>query len=145
MAPYLEAAQQLGVPITIASSGKHSLINEIAAGIHIDLSQPASAIKTIINSASRHPICGIVAGDDLVTEIVAHAAQALSLPHNPPDAVHYTRWKHKARDILKRAGLPVPRFWTVDLKQACDGQLPLRYQAVEFIRQPRRDSLRPSR
>jgi len=124
VAPYLEAAQKLGVPITIVSSGKHSLINEIAAGIHIDLNQPASAIKTIVDSASRHPICGIVAGDDLVTEIVAHAAQALNLPHNPPDAVHFTRWKHKARAILKQAGLPVPDFWTIALNQAVNGQLP---------------------
>jgi len=124
VAPYLAAAQQLGVPITIASSGKHSLINEIAAGIHIDLNQSTTAIKTIIDSAAKHPICGIVAGDDLVTEIVARAAQALDLPHNPPEAVHFTRWKHKARAILKNAGLPVPHFWTLDLKQACRGQLP---------------------
>ena len=108
MAPYITAAKQLNIAIKIASHGEHSLVNEIAEGIHIDLASPEDAINTIVNSAERYKYVGIIAADDRATEIAAHAAKALDLPHNPPQAVHLTRWKHKARSELKSAGLPVP-------------------------------------
>lgn len=124
MAPYIEAARQLNVDIKIASRGKHSLINEIAEGIHIDLGSPEKAVDTIVGSAKRYNFKGIVAADDKATEIVAHAAKALDLPHNPPHAVHLTRWKHKARAHLKNVGLPVPNHWVVSLDDVQKANIP---------------------
>jgi len=124
VAPYINAAKQLGIPIKIASSGKHSLVTEIASGLHIDLSNQTSAIESIINTAEQYNYCGIIAGDDMTTEIAAHAAQALKLPHNPPQAVHLTRWKHKARAILRQSGLPVPKHWVVAISDAINGKFP---------------------
>lgn len=43
IAPYIKAAQRMGLEVLIASTGKHSLITEVHAGIHIDLDDiPAS-------------------------------------------------------------------------------------------------------
>lgn len=111
VAPYISAAKSLGVSIIIASRGEHSLVNEISDGLHIDLDSPDSAIKTIVENAEQYNITGIVAADDRATEIAAQAAKLLNLPHNPPQAVHLTRWKHKARQALSKASLPVPDFW----------------------------------
>ena len=38
IAPYIKASLNLGLEVTIASEGKHSLVSEVANGIHIDFS-----------------------------------------------------------------------------------------------------------
>jgi len=128
VAPYITAAKQLNIQIKIASRGEYSLVNEIAQGIHIDLGSPDKAVDTIIRSADKYNFQGIVAADDKAAEIVSQAASALGLPHNPPEAVHLTRWKHKARWHLKKAGLPVPDHWVTTLAALQKDQLP----AIEF-------------
>ena len=124
MAPYIAAAKKLGIAIKIASHGEHSLVNEIAEGIHINLDSTEAAVNTIVSSSAKYNFCGIVAADDKATEIVAKAAKALNLPHNPPDAVHLTRWKHKARKVLEQAGLPVPRHWVATFSDIRKDKLP---------------------
>ncbi|KPJ95179.1 MAG: hypothetical protein AMJ55_04515, partial [Gammaproteobacteria bacterium SG8_15] len=131
VAPYIDAAQRLHTAIEIASNGKHSLVNEIASGLHINFDDPAAAIDAIVNAAKQQPYAGIIAADDMASEIAAAAAQALDLPHNPPHAVHFTRWKHKARAKLQAAGLPVPEHWIVKITDALNGKLPdVRYPCV---------------
>ncbi len=124
VAPYIDAAARLNTTIEIASYGKHSLVSEIASGLHISFDDPAAAIETIINAARRQSYSGIIAADDMAGEIAAAAAHARFLPHNPPGAVHFTRWKHKARAILKTAGIPVPGHWIVNIADAMAGRLP---------------------
>jgi biotin carboxylase len=131
VAPYIDAAQRLHTAIEIASNGKHSLVNEIASGLHVNFDDPAAAIDAIVNAAKQQPYAGIIAADDMASEIAAAAAQALDLPHNPPHAVHFTRWKHKARAKLQAAGLPVPEHWIVKITDALNGKLPdVRYPCV---------------
>jgi biotin carboxylase len=48
-------------------------------------------------------------GDETV-ELAAQASQALGLPHNPVESVKATRDKHRAREILRKKGIRVPRF-----------------------------------
>ena len=124
VAPYINAAKRLGIPIKIASNGEHSLVTEIASGLHVDLTDPVSTIEIIVNSAAQYHYCGIIAADDMTTEIAAQAAQALGLPHNPPQAVHLTRWKHKARALLRQAAIPVPDHWVVSIIDAIAGRFP---------------------
>lgn len=124
VAPYINAAKRLNTPIEVASNGEYSLINEIASGLHIDFSNPAAAIDTIINAANQQPYLGIIAADDMASEIAAATAKVLGLPHNPPDAIQYTRWKNKARAILKKSGLPVPTHWIARLAEVISGQVP---------------------
>lgn len=123
VAPYIDAAKQLNIAIEIASHGENSLVNEIASGLHIDFEDPVATLKTIISANRRQPYAAIIAADDMAVEIAARAAQQLGLPHNPPQAVHYTRWKHKARAVLKNAGLPVPEHRVLSLPEITQGQI----------------------
>ncbi|WP_455201231.1 ATP-grasp domain-containing protein [Kaarinaea lacus] len=124
VAPYINAAKRLNTPIEVASNGEYSLINEIASGLHINFSDPAAAIDTIIHAAAQQPYLGIIAADDMASEIAAASAQVLGLPHNPPDAIQFTRWKHKARALLKESGLPVPVHWIANIAEVAAGQIP---------------------
>lgn len=131
VAPYIDAARQLNIPIEIASNGEHSLVSAIASGLHVDFDDAAATVDTIVSAARHQPYAAIVAADDLVVEIAARAAQQLGLPHNPPEAVHYTRWKHKARSRLQRAGLPVPEHQRMALRDIQQGKRPeLAYPCV---------------
>ena len=125
MAPYIDAARQLNIPIEIASNGKYSLVNEIASGLHIDFDHETATVAAIVQAASQQPYTAIIAADDMAVEIAARAAQQLGLPHNPPQAVHYTRWKHKARSVLKNAGLLVPEHRVIPLQEIGQAGLPV--------------------
>ncbi|MEK6770688.1 MAG: hypothetical protein AABY62_03490, partial [Pseudomonadota bacterium] len=43
-APFLAAAQALGIEVLIASEAKHSLVSAYAQGLHLDLNDPPSAL-----------------------------------------------------------------------------------------------------
>ncbi|MGD8642573.1 MAG: ATP-grasp domain-containing protein [Gammaproteobacteria bacterium] len=124
VAPFIHAARQLNIPIEIASNGEHSLVSVIASGLHIGFDDPAATVEAIVQAAARQPYTAIMAADDLAVEIAARAAQRLGLPHNPPEAVHFTRWKHKARRVLKDAGLPVPDHRVLALQDIQPQTLP---------------------
>ena len=64
IAPYLKAAINLGFDVSIASQGKHSLVTEVANGIHIDFDDFDSALKTIIKENQLHPFAGILGSNE---------------------------------------------------------------------------------
>jgi len=115
IAPYLKAAQRIGVDMLIASPGRHSLVSEIAEGVHIDLACPDAALQAMLAVAAARPITGVVGSDDSTVELASRAARALGLPHNPPLAAAYARRKDWARARLREAGLPVPRHRRIHL------------------------------
>jgi biotin carboxylase len=115
IAAYCEAARRLGIKILVASQGVHSLIPEAAQGLHIDLHDPPKAVFKILTAASNHPIAGVVATDDATVELASHAAAALGLPYNSPEAARIARRKDLGRSALAAAGLPVPEFRRLDL------------------------------
>jgi len=123
IAAYQAAAATLGVRLVIASQGEHSIIPEIADGIHIEFTDVPDAVERIVAAASREPFDAVVASDDLALEVATRAAAALGLAHNPLSAVAAARRKDLARDALRAAGLPVPRFECLDLKQALAPQI----------------------
>ncbi len=114
---YKTAAAALGARLVIASQGHHSVIPAIADGLHIEFEKVPEAVERIVASASREPFDAIVASDDLTLEVATRAAAALGLPHNPLSAVCAARRKDLARDALRAAGLPVPRFRCLNLGQ----------------------------
>jgi len=112
---YLQAARRRGVPVLVASEGKYSLVGAIAAGLHIDLHDPASLERLLAENRSR-PFAGVVATDDSCVELGSRIARALSLPHNPPQAARLSRRKDLSRRALAAAGVPVPaRLQVIDL------------------------------
>ncbi len=115
IAPYIKAAINLGLEVTIASEGQHSLVSEVANGIHVDFSHTDLTVKTILQENKKKPFAGILGSDDQTVELAAHAAKALALPHNPPQAAQYSSRKDLARAQLSLANSPVPIHCLLDL------------------------------
>lgn len=115
IAPYIKAANSLGLDVTIASAGKHSLVAEVASGLHIDFADTDSALENILKANKIKPFAGILGSDDQTVELAARAAKLLNLPHNPPEAALYSTRKDLARTHLALAGSPVPIHCLLDL------------------------------
>ena len=122
IAPYIKAAKNLNLDVTIASQGKHSLVSEVANGLHIDFDNFDAAIDKIVSENQIRPFSGILGSDDQTVELAAHAAKILNLPHNPPQAAQYSYRKDLARAQLTLAGCPIPIHCLLDLN------LPLKKQ-----------------
>jgi len=118
---YLESARQQGVDVLVASEGKHSLVGEIASGLHVDLSSP-DALDILLDADRDRPFSGVVATDDTTVELGSRIAQALDLPHNEPQAARNSRYKQLSRQALADAGVPVPDFRVVNLCGDVAGQ-----------------------
>ena len=84
-AAFIEAARRNRVDVLVASEGRHSLVSAIAAGLHIDLADPA-ALDELLAADRARPFAGVVATDDATVELGSRIAAALGLPHNPPAA-----------------------------------------------------------
>ncbi len=119
---YLEAARRRGIDALVASEGRFSLVSEIADGLHINLEDPAALEQLLVANAAQ-PFAGVVATDDASVELGSRIAEVLDLPHNPPWAAHYSRRKDLSRQALAAAGVPVPLFRLIDLRQALAPQL----------------------
>ncbi|WP_455198290.1 ATP-grasp domain-containing protein [Kaarinaea lacus] len=119
IAPYIQAAQKLGIDVLIASTSKHSLVSEIAEGLRIDLDnaqqEPRQSIEAILEAHGEKPFTGVVATDDNAVSLAALAASAMGLPHNPPEAIGLTHRKDLARTRLSEQGVPVPEHKRIDL------------------------------
>ncbi len=116
IAPYIKAAINLGLEVTIASEGQHSLVSEVANGLHIDFANTDSTLKEILKENQRKSFTGILGSDDQTVELAAHAAKTLGLPHNPPQAALCSFRKDLARAQLSLAGCPVPLHCLLDLR-----------------------------
>ena len=123
IAPYIKAAQRMELEVLIASTGKHSLITEVHAGLHIDLDDKAAAIETILSEATRQPFTGILGSDDSTVELAASAAAKLGLPHNPAKAAKLSCRKDLARAELALAGAAVPIHCLIDLGKPVKNQM----------------------
>ncbi len=123
IAPYIKAAKNLGLSVTIASQGKHSLVTEVANGIHINFDDVDAALDEILKENSNTPFSGILGSDDQTVELAAHAAKVLELPHNPPQAALYSHRKDLARAELSLAACPVPINCLLDLSQTIEKQM----------------------
>ena len=112
----------MGIDTLIASRGEHSLISEVSSGLHTDPDDTETALQDIIRQAELTPFDGILGSDDSTVELAAMAAQALNLPHNPPDAARLSRRKDLARAHLALADCPVPLHSLVDISKPLEPQ-----------------------
>jgi biotin carboxylase len=122
ISPYLNAAQELGVEVLVASTSEHSLVSAVAQGLRIDLQDPNTSLQAIQAAHTQQPFTGVVATDDASVSLAAFVAQALGLPHNPPEAVKLTQRKDLARARLAQYDVPVPRHWRMDLEAELTAQ-----------------------
>ncbi len=113
----------MGLDVLIASRGENSLVSEVHGGLHIDLEDLDDSLVHILKEARKSPFAGILGSDDSTVELAARAANALGLPHNPPEASRLSCRKDLARACLSRAGCPVPIHRLIDLEQPLDVQM----------------------
>ncbi len=121
-AAYIAAARKNNIDVLVASEGRYSLSSDIAAGLHVDLQDPA-ALSQLLEAGRERPFAGVVATDDATVELGSRIAARLNLPHNPPEAAQISRRKHLSRQALAVAGVPIPEFTILDLDQPLDPQL----------------------
>ncbi|NOX09579.1 MAG: ATP-grasp domain-containing protein [Gammaproteobacteria bacterium] len=123
IAPYIRAAQTMGLEILIASRGEHSMVSEVNAGLHIELDDLETSLAAILSYADKHPFVGVLGSDDSTVELAAYVAKELQLPHNPPEAAKLTRRKDLARAHLALAGCPVPLHCLININQPLPTQI----------------------
>ncbi|MBI2882018.1 MAG: ATP-grasp domain-containing protein [Candidatus Tectomicrobia bacterium] len=108
---FLRAACGLGVETLIGTDRCHRLDDPWRDGaIALRFEDAKASLRTIVEEAGKAPIDAIVPVGDRPTVVAALAAQALGLPHNPPEAARACRNKFLSRCLLREAGLRVPAF-----------------------------------
>ena len=110
---FVEAAQSLGVELTIASESELPLIAPDRQ-VLIDCADPAASAERVADLAAVTPIDAIVAADDSGVEIAALASELIGLPSSPVAAVRATLDKEMMRQLLARAEVTQPAFQVVD-------------------------------
>lgn len=107
----MEAARQIGVELTVASEQPSTLEAANPAGLlTLDFQHPQRAADAVLAFARDHPIQGVVGVDDDTAILAAGIAERLKLRGNPVQAALAARDKHRQRELLAKAGVPVPRF-----------------------------------
>ncbi len=114
---FLDAARTLGVDIVCASEKPSTF--EAHAPDHlltVDFADPDAAAARVAELAERRPLNAVVGVDDLTTVAAAAIAERLGLRSNAVAAVAAARDKYQMRQCLAAAGLPIPRFRRIALK-----------------------------
>src|SRR6266566_3264520 len=110
---FADAARRLGAMPVLATDRCHVLDDPWGdRAIAVRFDDPYSAAAAI---AQAGPFDGVIAVADRPTLIAALAAGKLGIPYNSPASVEAARNKFLARQRIKAAGLPVPRFFRVPL------------------------------
>jgi biotin carboxylase len=114
---FLDAARTLGVDIVCASE-KPSTFEAHAPDhlVTLDFTDPDGAATRVAELAARRPLRAVVGVDDLTTVAAAAIAERLGLRTNAVAAVTAARDKFQMRQCLAAAGLPIPRFRRIPLK-----------------------------
>ena len=108
---FLEAAERLGVRVTVGTDRPNVLENVVPGNaLTLDFQAPKRAAGAIQAFAEAYPIEAVVAVDDDTVPLAAAASKALGLKSNPVEAAFAVRSKYQTRQILEEDGLPSPGF-----------------------------------
>ena len=126
---FAEAAKRLGVGVVIGSDRCHQLEDPWSDGaIPLHFEQPEQAAARLAEAVRDRPVQAILALGDRQTVTAAYAARLLGLSYNSPESVENCRSKLRQREVLRKAGLPVPGFFAFSL----DDPLPYVLGRVRF-------------
>src|SRR5438067_11849673 len=91
-AAFREVADQLGIPLVLASDRCHQLEDPWRDGaLAVRFEQPEESARAIVEFGATNPLVGMVALGDLPAVTAAHAAALLGLPFHPPEAAKAAR------------------------------------------------------
>src|SRR5512141_2527019 len=108
--PFREAAQKLGLRVTLGLDMPEPLAEYWSPTLPIDFKAPQPAAQALFEFAQNDPVAAIIPVDDGATVIAALASDLLDLSFNSPEAAYTARNKHAMRAALARAGVPSPDF-----------------------------------
>ena len=114
---FVDAATALGVDLVCASEKPSTF--EASVPDHlltVDFTDPTAAADTVARFAKRRPLDAVVGVDDLTAVAAAAIAERLGLRANVVAAVSAARDKFQMRQCLAAAGVRVPRFRRIALK-----------------------------
>ena len=114
---FVTAAHGLGVDLVCASE-RPSTLEDLAPDslLTLDFDDPDAAAGQVADWRRRRPIDAVVGVDDQTATAAAAIAERLGLRTSPVAAVAAARNKYEMRQCLAAAGLPVPRFRRIALK-----------------------------
>jgi len=134
-ADFVSAAIRLGVEVVVGSDQRQTLEEAAPGGtLALDFRDSSSAVRRIVEFAREHPLDGVVGVEDETTVTANEASLALGLPHNPGEAVRLTRHKLRARERLRKAGIPVPQFWKFSTEE--DPRIAARHVGYPCVLKP---------
>jgi len=110
LAPYLKAAENIGIHVIVVSQGRYSLVSAVADGIHVDFQEIEQAYQQILSSVKEKNILAVIGTDDLTVELASSLSKELGLVHNDFMASRVTTRKDLSRGCLSATDLHVPRF-----------------------------------
>ncbi len=108
--PFMEAANRLGLEVVQGVDMPEALAEFWHVPLGLDFGNLEQATQAIVDYAAKQSLHAIISVDDSASLLAARASAALGLPHNAPDAALAARDKYVMRQMLARAGVPVPRF-----------------------------------
>src|SRR3989449_4079234 len=115
---FLEAARRLHLDVTVASEGVAPPTGPFPTeGLTLDFKDPEGSARTVVAVARHQPIDAVVGVDDTTAVAAAAISAALGLPHNAVPATSAARDKHRMRELLRKHGVPVPRFARFSLQE----------------------------
>jgi len=112
---FLEAAERVGVDVTVATEREQPLAS-LAPGttLALDFRHAQRAQAKAREFVERYPVDAVVGVDDDTTVLAAQLSEALGLQHNPVEAVKAARYKDIMRLALGEAeGVLSPAFWVL--------------------------------
>jgi predicted ATP-grasp superfamily ATP-dependent carboligase len=110
---FAEAAEKLGVEILFGTDRCHQLDDPWGdRALALDFEEPRKAAKGIVHQLRAKPPDAVLALGDRPTPTAAYVAQSFGIGGNPPEAVENCRSKLRQREVLAKAGLPVPDFFS---------------------------------
>ncbi|MGH6689069.1 MAG: ATP-grasp domain-containing protein, partial [Gammaproteobacteria bacterium] len=116
-ADFLAAARTLGVDIVCASERPSTLEGQFPDHfLTLDFTDPDAAAATVADFARTRTLRAVVGVDDLTSVAAAAIAERLGLTSSGVAAVTTARDKYQMRQCLAAAGVPVPRFRRIALK-----------------------------
>jgi biotin carboxylase len=114
---FVEAATTLGVDLVCASEQPSTFESTVPDHLlTLDFTDPTAAAETAAKFAARRPLDAVVGVDDLTAVTAAAIAERLGLRANVVAAVTAARDKFQMRQCLRAAGVRVPRFRRIALK-----------------------------
>ena len=114
---FVDAATTLGVDLVCASEKPSTFESTVPDHLlTVDFADPDTAADTVARFAERRPLDAVVGVDDLTAIAAAAIAERLGLRTNMRAAVIAARDKFQMRQCLAAAGVRVPRFRRIALK-----------------------------